>query len=53
MQTSGQNGKQHEISVITEIQARGTIKWASDSILVNIQANSGETIAFVRNLADH
>lgn len=53
MQTTGQNGKQHEISVITEIQARSTMKRATDSILVNKQANYGEKVAFVLNLENH
>lgn len=54
MQTTGQNGKQHEICVITEIQARGTMKaHFTDSISVNMQANYGEKVTFVLNLENH
>lgn len=53
MQTTYQNGKHHEISVIKESQVRHTMKGTTESILVSVQANYMEKIALVLNIENH
>ena len=40
-------------SVPLETQARSTMKWATESILMSIQANCLEKVAFLLNLENH
>ena len=49
--TIDQNRKQHEINAIRD--SRSTMKWATESILMSIQANSLEKVAFLLNLENH
>lgn len=53
MQANNQDGKQHEISVITESQVRHTMRGAIESILVSVQANYVEKVALALNIENH